>query len=79
MEVTRERLEQWCSRVSPLLDERQQRLVLGAVAEMLGRGGVMAVAEAAGVSRNTVATGAREVREGAGPSDRVRRPGGGRR
>ena len=77
--MPRERLVVWCSRVSPLLDERQRRLVLGSTAEMLGRGGVTTVAEAAGVSRNTVATGAREVREGAEPSERVRRPGGGRK
>lgn len=52
MEVTREGLTEFFSRVVPLLDERQKRLVLGAAAELLGRGGRTAVAEAAGVSRN---------------------------
>lgn len=78
-EVSRDRLVEWCSRVVPLLDERQRRLVLGSTAELLGRGGVTAVAGAAGVSRNTVARGVAEVRAGAGPSGRVRRPGAGRK
>ena len=79
MEVTAEGLAEFFARVVPLLDERQKRLVLGAAAEMLGRGGRVVVADAAGVSRNTVITGAQEVTGGDGaPSGRVRRPGGGR-
>ncbi len=79
MEVTAEGLAEFFARVVPLLDERQKRLVLGAAAEMLGRGGRVVVADAAGVSRNTVITGAQEVTGGdGGPSGRVRRPGGGR-
>mgnify|MGYP001788378424 CR=1 FL=1 len=47
--------------------------------EALGRGGQARVAEAAGMSRNTLITGAGELAGGAGPSQRVRRPGGGRK
>ena len=62
----------------PHLDERQRRLVLGAEARELGRGGVKLVAAAAGVSPDTVAKGLRELDSGAAPPGRVRRPGGGR-
>ncbi len=59
----------------PHLDERQRRLVLGAEARELGRGGVSVVARAAGVSAETVAKGLRELDSGAAPTGRVRRPG----
>ena len=80
MEVTEESLEAFFSVVMPLLDERQQRLVAGAAARMLGRGGTTTVARAAGMSRSTVTTGAKEVDSGVAiPAERVRRPGGGRK
>ena len=63
----------------PHLDERQRRLVLGAEARELGRGGVKLVAAAAGVSPDTVAKGLRELESGTEPTGRVRRPGGGRK
>ena len=63
----------------PLLDEREQRLVLGAEARALGHGGIEVVARAAGVSRGRVSRGAAELAAGAGRQDRVRRPGAGRR
>lgn len=70
----------------PHLDERQRRLLLGAEAAELGRGGVTAVAGATGAHPDTVARGKREV-EGfpeaarADPvvAQRVRAPGGGRK
>jgi hypothetical protein len=52
-------------------------MVAGASAEMLGRGGKTAVAEASGMSRNTVIKAEREIGIGIEPSDRVRAPGGG--
>ncbi len=80
MEVTEESLEGFFSVVMPLLDERQQRLVAGAAARMLGRGGTTTVARTADMSRSTVTTGAKEVDTGAAlPTERVRRPGGGRK
>jgi hypothetical protein len=65
--------------VLPLLDERQRRLVAGAMATSLGRGGPTRVTEASGLSRNTVISGIRQLEAGAGRSDRVRAPGAGRR
>ena len=63
----------------PFLDERQRRLVLGAEAAELGRGGIKAVAVATGVHPDTVAKGVRELEGGVGPAGRVRAPGGGRK
>ena len=63
----------------PHLDERTQRLVLGAEARALGHGGIGLVAEAAGVSRGRVSRGAGEVAAGTRQPGRVRRPGGGRK
>jgi Rhodopirellula transposase DDE domain len=79
VEVSEEGLAGFFSTALPLLDERQRRLVAAAMVPMLGRGGQARVAEAAGMSRNTVIVGARELAGGVGPSDRVRRPGGGRK
>jgi transposase len=65
-------------RVLPHLDERQRRVLVGSVARAVGRGGIAAVAEAAGMSRSTVQTAVGEIDAGVEPSDRVRAPGGGR-
>jgi hypothetical protein len=62
----------------PHLTERQWRLLLGAEAEALGRGGIAAVARASGAARSTVQAGVAEVRAGVAPDGRVRAPGGGR-
>jgi hypothetical protein len=61
------------------LDERQRRLVLGAEAAELGRGGIKAVAVATGVHPDTVARGVRELEGGVERAGRVRAPGGGRK
>ncbi|MGH9268543.1 MAG: ISAzo13 family transposase, partial [Acidimicrobiales bacterium] len=79
MELSPEGLAEFFAAVTPLLDERQRRLVAGAMARSLGRGGSTWVAEASGLSRNTVISGGKEIAAGAGPSDRVRAPGAGRR
>jgi hypothetical protein len=63
----------------PYLDERQRRLVLGAEAAELGRGGIKTVALGTGVHPDTVAKGVAELDGGAGPSGPVRAPGGGRK
>jgi hypothetical protein len=65
--------------VLPQLDERQRRLLLGAEAISLGRGGITTVASAAGVSRPMVTRGVAEVRAGATVQGRVRKLGGGRK
>ncbi|MCP4968381.1 MAG: ISAzo13 family transposase [bacterium] len=63
--------------MSPLVDERQRRLMAGGLAHMLGRGGQARVTEASGMSRSTVIAGMKEVTAGVEPSDRVRAPGAG--
>jgi hypothetical protein len=63
----------------PHLDERAQRLVLGAEARALGHGGIGVVAKAAGVSRGRVSRGAAEVAAVVELPGRVRRPGAGRK
>jgi hypothetical protein len=66
----------------PELDERQRRLLLGAEADALGRGGIARVMAASGMSRPTVTRGLAEVRAGqtGGAGDgRVRKAGGGRK
>lgn len=65
--------------VVPWLNERQRRLLYAAGARRLGHGGIAAVAGAAGVSGGCVRRGMVELEDGEEPSNRVRRPGGGRR
>ena len=77
MEVTSEALARFFDVVLPHMNEVQRRVVAGAVAEMLGRGGKSAVAAASGMSRNTVIKAEAEVAAGIEPSVRLRAPGGG--
>ena len=79
MELSEEGLAGFFSTALPLLNERQRRLVAAAMVEVLGRGGQARVSAATGMSRNTLIAGAAELAGGAGPSQRVRRPGGGRK
>jgi hypothetical protein len=80
VQVAEEQFAEFFSTVLPLLDERQKRVLVGAGAKMLGRGGVSVVSRAAAVSRNTVMTGARQIASGeTAPSPRVRREGAGRK
>jgi len=66
------------SLIRPHLDERAWRLLLGAEAKVLGRGGIKLVAAAAAVHPDTVAHGVRELDDGEPIPGRVRRPGAGR-
>lgn len=77
MEASSEELGRFFERVLPHLNEVQRRVVAGAVAAELGRGGKTAVASASGMSRNTVIKAVREVEAGIEPSVRLRAPGGG--
>jgi hypothetical protein len=62
------------------LDERQLRLLAGAEALSLGRGGQAAVIRASGLSHETVRRGMREVSAGEQIGEgRVRRVGAGRK
>ena len=58
------------------MNERQRRVVVGAMAEVLGRGAKTAVAEASGTSRNTVIKAVAEVEAGIEPSAHLRASGG---
>jgi hypothetical protein len=77
VELTPESLGGFFETVSPHLDERQRRLVAGAMAIALGRGGQTQVADASKMSTNTLWKAVSEVRSGAEVTDRVRRAGGG--
>src|SRR3954453_22597639 len=68
--------------LAPVLDERGRRRFAAAEARTAGRGGVLALTRITGLARSTIGRGLREfdgtaVEEAA--SDRVRRPGGGRK
>jgi transposase len=77
MEASRDELARFFTTVLPHLNEVQRRVVAGAMSLNLGRGGKSAVAEASGMSRNTVIKAEREVEEGLEPSSRQRAIGGG--
>ena len=64
------------------MSEKLRRLWAGAEAQTLGRGGIAAVSRATGLSRATVSSGLRELKQGGTrpePETRVRRKGGGRK
>ena len=63
----------------PELHERARRLWAASEAEILGHGGIAAVARATGFSENTVRRGRRELQEPSRASGRVRHRGGGRK
>jgi hypothetical protein len=71
--------------LEPLLDERARRLWAAVEARAIGRGGIIRVAEATGLSRGTIRSGLRELdapasaEEWSSPTGRLRRPGGGRK
>ena len=68
------------NRVMAELDERGRRLFAGILARQHGHGGIQQVAEITGLSRVTIRRGLRESERGQAEfSDRVRRPGGGRK
>ena len=65
--------------ILPHLNERQRRLLVAAEARALGRGGILRVARASGISRPTIQSALRELAQPALTPNRVRRPGGGRK
>src|SRR5712672_4026385 len=64
--------------VAPFLDERCRRLVAAAEAFAVGYGGIAAVAMATGMAPSTIGRGLRELAQDE-PSERIRRPGAGRK
>lgn len=77
--LTEDTLAQYFCDVLPHCNEMQRRVVTGAMADALGRGGNTAVATASGQSRNTVIKARGEVVDGIDPSNRLRAPGAGRK
>jgi transposase len=75
VEVSADGLERFFGEVLPHLNERQRRVVAGAAAQLLGN--KSAVAEASGMSRNTVIKAEAEVSAGIAVSARQRPPGAG--
>jgi hypothetical protein len=65
--------------VAAVLDERARRLLLGAGARQLGRGGIKLIAAATGAAADTVGKGAAELEAGIVADGRVRAPGAGRK
>jgi hypothetical protein len=61
------------------LDERARRLLLGAGARQLGRGGIKLIAAATGAAADTVGKGAAELEAGIVADGRVRAKGAGRK
>ena len=57
----------------PHMNEVQRRVVAGATAEMFGHGGKRAVADASGMTRNTVIKAESEESAGVEPSTRLPR------
>jgi predicted nucleic acid-binding protein len=78
VEVAEEALAAMFAVLSPHLDERQRRLLAGAQARALGRGGIAMVARASGMARSTVRMGTSEIDQGPELTRRARRPGAGR-
>ena len=77
MEVSPEGLAKFFETVVPHLDERQRRVVAGAMVIALGRGGQARVVEASNMSSSTVNTATQQVRAGVEVSERVRVAGAG--
>ena len=63
----------------PSLNEKQKRLLIGAEALALGRGGITRLAKITGMNRHTVARDVREYKTGDFDVNRVRDKGAGRK
>jgi hypothetical protein len=75
VEVSPEQVARFFTDVLPHMNERQRRVVVGAAAVMIGN--KAAVAEASGMSRNTVIKAEAEITSGMEPKVRQREPGAG--
>jgi hypothetical protein len=63
-----------------VLDERSRRLLAAAESKAWGSGGISAVSQVTGISRQVIRQGLRELSQPpAHPAGRIRRPGGGRK
>jgi transposase len=63
-----------------VLDERSRRMLVAAESQSMGRGGISAVSQATGVSRQVIRQGIQELKKPPVlPQGRIRRTGGGRK
>ena len=66
--------------LAPLLNEKSRRLLAASECKVWGVGGILAVSQATGMSRQVIREGLRELDQPATrPAGRIRRPGGGRK
>lgn len=79
MELSEETLQAKLTTILPHLDERQRRILVGAEARALGRGGIELLATLTGMSRSTVQRASTEVGRGVELTSRIRRRGAGRK
>src|SRR5664279_2866807 len=78
-EVDVEAMSARLSLIKEHLDQRAWRLLLGAEAKVLGRGGITVVSRASRAHPDTVAQGVRELDYPEPIPGRIRRPGAGRK
>ena len=76
---TEQQLSTKLNTVLPHLNEKQRRLFLAAEATALGWGGISKVAQATGVSRVTIYKALEEIQLHSPVSERIRKPGAGRK
>jgi len=78
-----DRLAEVCQRfraLQPVLDEKSRRMLVAAESKAWGAGGISAISKGAGVSRQVIRQGLRELEQApTHPAGRIRRPGGGRK
>ena len=66
--------------LEPVLDEKSRRLLVAAESKAWGLGGISAVSQTTGVSRQVIRQGLRELEQSpTHPVGRIRRPGAGRK
>lgn len=78
MKDTARTLREKLAGVLPFLNEKQRRVLAAAEAKSYGRGGIQTVARITGLSRQTIYRGLEDLEAGES-SERVRKPGGGRK
>ena len=79
---TRNAIDEFLKTMTPILDEKQKRIMFGIASKIIGYGGTAAVHEMTGAARNTIASGKKQaetVQESSGQKDRIRKPGAGRK
>jgi len=64
--------------ILPFLNEKQRRVLAAAEAKSFGRGGIQTIARITGMCRQTIYRGLEDLKVG-NKSERVRKPGGGRK